>query len=257
MKLEEYIAGVVAGEMNKDWPENTYGAQAILARTFALKHMEDEQTDVISGSFADAQEYNPEVVTEKIIKAVKKTRGEVALYKDQYIKAWFHSSAGGETTTAKVGLGYQKDEPPYIKKVKSPDEEAPEEIKKWTVEFNNNQLTKTLKEMGKSIGELQNMTIDDRDNTGRAIKFKFSGSKGQATVKAADFRKQLDPKKLRSIKISSLEKTLKGYRFTGSGFGHGVGMSQWGAYSMAKNNKSSEDIVNYYFKNIKIAKMYD
>jgi stage II sporulation protein D len=257
MKLEKYIAAVVAGEMKKDWPEDAYGAQAILARTYALKHMEDEQTETISGSFAQAQQYKPEAVSDEIKKAVKKTRGEVVLYDEQYIKAWYHASAGGETTTAKVGLGYEEDELPYIKSIRSPDDEAPEDIKNWTVEFKNNKLIEALSRMGKAIGGLKNLTINNKDQTGRAINFKFKGDKGEAIVNAADFRKQLDPKKLKSIKLESVKKTAEGYSFSGSGFGHGVGMSQWGAYSLAQENKSPEEIIKHYFNDIEIVRIYD
>ena len=257
MKLEKYITAVVAGEMHKNWPENAYGAQAILARSYALKHMEDEQTDIISGSFAEAQEYKPGAVSDEVKAAVEKTRGEVALYQDQYISSWFHSSAGGQTTTAKVGLGYKDDEPPYIKSVKSPDDLAPEDIQKWTAEFTNEELNEGLKKMGENIGQIQDMTIKNRDDTGRAKEFVFKGSKGDAEVVAAEYRNQLDTKKLKSTKIDSIQKTGNGFSITGSGFGHGVGMSQWGAYSMAKDNKTPEDIIRYYFGDIEIARVYD
>lgn len=256
VKLEEYVTGVVAGEMKKDWPVNAFAAQAIIARTFALKHMEENNTNVISGSYEFAQEYKPGNITENIKSAVEKTRGEVALYQDEYIKGWFHSSAGGQTTSAKVGLAYEKEEPPYIKSVKSPDQEAPADIQSWTVSFTNSEIVNTLKAMGKNIGNLQEMSIVNKDKTGRAIDFKFVGSDNTATVKAANFREQLDPKRLKSTKLSSLNKSANGYTFSGSGFGHGVGLSQWGAYAMAKDRKP-EEIVSYYFNDIEIAKVYD
>ena len=96
MGLEEYITGVVAGEMQAGWPENAYAAQAIIARTFALKHMSDNDTNIISGSYQFAQEYQPEKISGEIEKAVKRTRGEVIVYEDEYINAWFHASAAGK-----------------------------------------------------------------------------------------------------------------------------------------------------------------
>ena len=114
MGLEEYITGVVAGEMEANWPENAYAAQAIIARTFALKHLSDNDTNIISGSYQFAQEYKPEKVTEEIEKAVKKTRGEVIVYKDEYINAWFHASAGGQTTSAKVAWLTRKKNLPIL-----------------------------------------------------------------------------------------------------------------------------------------------
>ena len=256
-KLEEYITGVVAGEMPADWPENAYGAQAILARTFALKYMEENNTEVISDSFREAQQYDPEKITKEIEEAVKKTRGEVVLYNDQYIKGWFHSSAGGFTTTAKVGLAYEDEEPPYVKSVKSPDDKAPEDVKEWKVRFNNEELQSTLTKMGQDIGQFKKIEIKNKDNTGRAIEFIFSGSNGKATVKAANFRKELDPQKLKSIKIEDIKKVDNGYEIKGSGYGHGVGLSQWGAYSLALDKKNAEEIIDHYYKNIKIIKLYE
>jgi len=257
LKFEEYITGVVAGEMKKEWPDNAYGAQAIIARTFALKFMEDNNTNVISGNFEYAQEYKPENITDILKNAVARTRGEVAVYKDEYIKGWFHSSAGGQTTSARIGLAYEEEEPPYIKSVKSPDQEAPLDIQEWMVTFSNEELLGALKKMGKDIGVINKLEVGGRDNTGRIINLEFSGTDGNVSINAAEFRNQLDPKRLKSTKISRIEQKDDGYSFTGSGFGHGVGMSQWGAFAMAQDGKSPEEIVSYFFKDIEIIKEYE
>lgn len=255
--LEEYITGVVAGEMKPDWPENAYAAQAIIARTFALKYMSDNKTNRISGSYQFAQEYKPENISSEIQEAVQKTRGEVLVYKDEYINAWFHASAAGQTTSAEVGLGYEEDDPPYIISVKSPDEEAPVDIKNWEVTFSNSEIIQALQELGYSMDSFTNIEIVDQDQTGRVISFKFIGGRDSITIKASEFRNALDPKKLKSTKISGLKRTDKGFVFTGSGFGHGVGMSQWGAYKMAIEEKSPEEIVSHYYKDVEIVKEYN
>lgn len=257
MGLEEYITGVVAGEMEANWPENAYAAQAIIARTFALKHLSDNDTNIISGSYQFAQEYKPEKVTEEIEKAVKKTRGEVIVYKDEYINAWFHASAGGQTTSAKVGLAYQEEEPPYIISVKSPDDQAPEDVKSWEVVFTRVELEGALNKMGEKIGGLTAIEIGEKDKTGRAINLKFTGTGANTTVEAAVFRNELDPKRLKSTMIKKIEKREDGFAFSGSGFGHGVGMSQWGAYAFASEGKSPEEIIEHYYKDIEIVKEYD
>ncbi|NLJ84581.1 MAG: SpoIID/LytB domain-containing protein [Halanaerobiaceae bacterium] len=257
MGLEEYITGVVAGEMQAGWPENAYAAQAIIARTFALKHMSDNDTNIISGSYQFAQEYQPEKISGEIEKAVKRTRGEVIVYEDEYINAWFHASAAGQTTSARVGLAYQEEEPPYITSVKSPDDQAPEDIKNWQASFTRIEIEETLKKLGKGVGTLRDIEIDGKDETGRAIKFKFNGSAGDVTIEAAVFRNELNPEKLRSTMIKELEKSEDTYMFSGSGFGHGVGMSQWGAYALAKEGKSPEEIIRHYYRDIEIVKEYD
>lgn len=257
MGLEEYITGVVAGEMKPEWPENAYAAQAIIARTFALKHMSENDTNIISGSYQFAQEYKPENITSEIEEAVKKTRGEVIVYEDDYINAWFHSSAAGRTTSAKVGLAYQKEEPPYIVSVKSPDDQAPEDVQNWQADFSNSEITEALNKTGEDVGNLTNIKIEEKDKTGRVISFEFIGDADTTTVEAAVFRNELDPKELKSTMISEIKKTENGFSFSGSGFGHGVGMSQWGAYALAGEEKSPEEIIGHYFRDIEIVKEYD
>lgn len=258
LKLENYIAGVVAGEMKSDWPVNAYAAQAILARTFALRYLEENETEVISGNHKLAQEYNPDKVNSSIREAVNKTRGETVYHNDKYIKGWFHASAGGQTTSAKVGLAYEKDEPPYVVSVESPDDKAPEDVKSWQAQFKKDEIEQVLEELGSGdVGDLKEIEILEKDNTGRVIDFNFKGSEGDEQIKAANFRVELDSKKLKSTKIDEIENNGDNYVFSGSGYGHGVGMSQWGAYSMALDNVSPEDIIRHYFDNIEIVKVYE
>lgn len=80
---------------------------------------------------------------------------------------------------------------------------------------------------------------------------------GNETVQAAGFRVALDSTKMKSTLLTSL--TVSGDQVTmkGKGYGHGVGMSQWGAYQMAKEGKSAEDIINHYFKGVEIVKLWE
>ncbi|MEC9488148.1 MAG: SpoIID/LytB domain-containing protein [Halanaerobium sp.] len=258
MLIEEYITGVVAGEMEADWPINAYAAQAIIARTYAMEYMESKNTRKISGDFKESQAYHPEKVTDDIRKAIKITRGEVALYEGEYIRAWFHASAGGQTTSAKVGLAFEYKEPPYTKKVKSPDDEAPADVKSWRASFTTSSIREAIKELtGTDVGEIREFRIGKKDDTGRAINFIVQGSNGNEDIEAARLRTALDPVQFKSTKLASAKLSGQKVIFSGSGYGHGVGMSQWGAYAMAKEGKSPEDIVKYYFNDIEIKEMWD
>src|SRR6056297_2867318 len=77
MPLEKYVAGVVAGEMKLGWPQAAYEAQAIMARTFALRRLEENQEQIISAQHQIAQAYKPENITLAIRQAVNQTRGQV------------------------------------------------------------------------------------------------------------------------------------------------------------------------------------
>ena len=264
MQLEEYIEGVVAGEIGEIGEDDNarqiaYSAQSIIARSYAMKYMEENDTDTISGDFREAQEYKPEEITEEISNAVQETRGEIAKYEDRYIKGWFHANAWGHTTTAEVGLAYEDEEPPYIKPVESPDDEdpVPEEERNWSATLSADAIVSTLEDMGHEIGELENINIGDQDETGRIIDLEFVGSEGSADVKAANFRVEYDPRELRSTKIDELSEENGNYVFEGSGFGHGVGMSQWGAYVMGLEGTAPEEIVKHYFEGIEVIQAFE
>jgi len=117
MKMEEYIAGVVAGEMKTDWPVGALAAQAIIARTFTLQAIEEkggvkERGAQASTDIKEFQAYNAKEVNDNVKKAVQMTRGMIITYQGKPAQTWFHASAGGITATAKEGLNYREAEPP-------------------------------------------------------------------------------------------------------------------------------------------------
>jgi len=260
MKLEDYVAGVVAGEMENNWPVEALAAQAILARTYVLEFITDKggskYTDAdISTDFEEAQAWNPDNINDRIKKAVEMTRGEVVTYKGKYIKAWFHSHAGGMTATAKEGLNFKEAEPPYIKVTKSPDADAgPEGKRTWTASFSKDQISAVIRDkMGMETGPIDTVSIVERGPSGRATKLKI----GNATVSAPELRIALGSMEMRSTLLTSFKVEGDKVIMAGKGFGHGVGLSQWGANVMAKQKKSPEDIINYYFKDVDIVKLWE
>lgn len=258
MPIEEYVAGVVTAEMKADWPVNAYGAQAILARTFAMKQFTEEGTDLISGDHRQAQAYTSEGITEDVREAVEKTRGEVAIHNGQFINSWFHSSAAGKTTTAQVGLGFDGPEPEYTAIVESPDQNAPEDVQSWEADFEQQEVLTALTELGlEGVEQIESIEIAEKDPTERVVDFTINHNSGADRVGAAEFRNALGPDSLKSTLITSIEADGNQITFAGSGWGHGVGMSQWGAHSMAEDGRSAEEIIDHYYKNIQIIEKWD
>ncbi|MGB9840690.1 SpoIID/LytB domain-containing protein [Thermovenabulum sp.] len=260
MKLEDYVTGVVAGEVENTWELETLAAQAILARTYVLEFVKDKggskyQGADISTDFEEAQAWNPDNINDNIKKAVEATRGMVVTYNGDFIKAWFHSHSGGMTATAKEGLNYKEEEPPYIQVVKSGDENVgPEGKKSWRYEFSKEEVRRLIKEkLGQDTGDIKEVAVLEKGPSGRAVKIKI----GNAEVHGADLRMALDPMKMRSNLITSLKIEKDKIVMEGKGFGHGVGMSQWGANEMAKQGKKAEEIIKYYFKGVKIVKLWN
>lgn len=265
MPLEKYLAGVVAGEMKNDWPTQALAAQAVLARTFTMEIMARKKGQFkngadISTDIHEAQAYSARDVNDKVLKAVKMTRGEVALYQDRYIHGWYFSSAGGITATAKEGLDYKWPEPEYIKVVKTPEEEktVPREKKSWTAVFTLQQVASAAEKLtGKRVGHLQEVKISKKGPSGRAYLLTLKGSDRTVTVKAPELRIALGSKKMKSTLLTKIKTAGGKVKISGRGFGHGVGMSQFGAYGLAKQNRDYKYILKHYFNGVTVKKLYN
>jgi len=259
MNFEDYVTGVLAGEMSNNFPEQALEAQAILARTFVMEFVTEKGESKYEGAHVstdieEAQAWNANEINERIIEAVANTRGQVLLADGKYVKAWFHAHAGGMTAAAKEGLGYEDEEPPYIQVVESPDsEEAPEDAANWSATFSKGEIQQALQKVGKNPVDFSSIEITNRGPSGRATEFKI----GSETVQAAGFRVALDSTKMKSTQLKSLTVSGDKVNMTGVGYGHGVGLSQWGAHKMASDGQNAEDIINHYFKDVQIVKLWE
>lgn len=256
MDVESYIMGVVAGEMKNNWPIEALKAQAILARTFTMKFTSGKESTYagadISTDVQEAQAYDASAINDRVREAVNETRGQVMIADGEFPYAWFHAHSGGKTELPSKALEYDVD-PAYLSVVSSDEaDEAPAEVRSWTAEFTLDAVKKACAATGVEVGEVENFEIGERGESGRAVNFMVNGK----TVSAPSFRLQIGASKLKSTLIDKIELRNDTIIFTGTGFGHGVGMSQWGAYQMAKEGKSAEDIVQHYFSNVDIAKLW-
>lgn len=255
LSLEEYLCGVVAGEMDNSWPEEALKAQAILARTFTLEKMEsgalqDRNADA-STDIHEFQAYDASKINQAIREAVDDTEDEVAVYNGNLIKAWFFSDGGGITaSSAKEGLSYDKEETPYIHSVEDPGAQHKENPNQsWTAEFSMDEVASAVASVtGVTREGYQQVTIAERGESGRAVTYQFDN----VAVGAAALRLALGGEKMKSNLVDEISIQNNTLIVKGRGYGHGVGMSQWGARVMAEQGKNAEQIVRYFFKDVKI-----
>ena len=255
--IEEYLEGVVAAEMDVNWPPEALSAQAILARTFTMKKISQggvkaRGTDA-STSVEEFQAYDPKKINNAVKVAVHNTKGKVVLYKGKYINAWFYSCSGGKTASSAIeGLEYRHEESPYIKSVKDPGiTAAPENIKAWTVEVPLDAVKAAVfKATRADPGSINNVSIATKGPSGIATKLKFNNT----LVSAAAFRLAVGSDKMRSAFITDFFIKAGKLHIAGKGFGHGVGMSQWGAKVLASQGKKADEIINYFYKDVNIKK---
>lgn len=257
MDIETYVAGVVAGEMKNDWPMEALKAQAILARTFTLKFCQDKRSKYdgadISTDVSEAQAYAPNSVNARVEQAVSETRGLAMAYKGAYPNAWFHAHAGGMTELPSVALEYKDGDPEYLKPTASEEsDKAPESAKAWTVTFTADQVAQACADAGVKVGTVERVEVGETGESGRAKTLLVNGE----AVSAPSFRLQIGANQLRSTLIDEIRVKDGEVTFSGRGFGHGVGLSQWGAYKLAEDGEKAEAIVKQYFPGVDIVMLW-
>lgn len=264
MPMEEYIAAVVAGEMFPDWPVEAYAAQAIFARSFTMDFIsaggvKDKYGADVSTNIEETQAFNAEAVTDDIRRAVEMTRGEVMVYDNRYVRAWFHAYSGGITAQAKEGLDYQEEEPPFTASVELPENEyVPEDVANWEAVYDAQELQQLLADSGIDVGEITDVKILERGPTERITKIQIDGSQKSEVVSGPQFRLAVDSTRMKSTLVDQFQFSNGQLRITGTGYGHGVGLSQWDAYKMARDGMSPEEIVKTFFaEGVEIRKIYD
>ena len=240
--FEKYIEGVVASETGKEWELEALKAQAVISRTYAIFHMDknpDKYFHLTSGTLH--QIYTDEVISPMVMQAVKETAGQIITYGDLPINAFYHSTCEGKTELPEE---VWSENYPYFRSVDCNTRNAPYES--WTVKF-------TVDEIEDAVGikEIDDIEILSYTSTGRVRSLRMrAGEKEDGTseikIKATDLRRLLGYRRLPSTDFK-LKKEVGNVIFEGKGWGHGVGLSQWGALEMARQGKSYREILSHYY----------
>lgn len=259
MDMEEYIMGVVAAEMDTEWPQAALAAQAIEARTFTLQKIDEQGT--LPGKDAHAstnieefQAYNASRINDNVREAVNSTRGLVAVHQGEFVRSWFHSYCGGITATPSAGLNFKGKNPAYCKPVENPCRKyVDKDIEFWSKSFSKSQIRSAVRSIAdEDPGDFKNFDIISAEN-GRAITLKI----GKVEVPAAELRLALGSTEMRSTWVDSPTISGDEVKFIGRGYGHGVGLCQWGAKGLAEEGRSAEEIVKIFFPGIEIKKLWE
>lgn len=258
--LEEYICGVVSSEMPASYELEALKAQAIVARTYTLykiNHPKHDNADICDSSnccqawlskedrLAKWEEEIREENWNKIVKSVNETNGKIITYNNEPINAFFHANSGGITETASEVWGGENF--PYLQVVQTLGEDGYQQYSS-EVSYTYEELIKKLEEQYSDI-EIdsesdESIKILEYTQSGRVKTIKF----GNHNLSGVETRTILGLKST-NFEITKLEGKIL---FNVKGYGHGVGMSQTGADSMAKDGNTAEDIVNHFYSNIEI-----
>jgi len=241
--LEQYLYSVLGAEMDGNWPQEALKAQAVAARSYALYKRQTTNNGIYDvGDTTTWQVYKGlSTETQGTQMAVKATEKQVMTYNGKIILAVFHSSAGGHTENVEEVWSSPL---PYLRGVEDYDQGLPEY--EWVKTFSPNELSQRL-----GISNIRTLTPGRTSTYGRIITMQVVGDGGTRSISGSKLRQQLG---LRSTQFT-VTSTPTGFQFNGRGFGHGLGLSQWGAYSLARRGVNYQQILQHYYQNTTLAKI--
>ncbi len=246
--LEDYLYSVVGSEMPTSWPQAALQSQAIAARSYALYKRSRSPSPLYDLDATTASQVYKGIAQEapSTITAVDTTANQVVTYGGQVIEAIFHSSSGGHTENASE---VWSSDVPYLRGVEDYDQNAP--VFRWQETFS---LSDFSNRVG-GVGQVRSIGTPRLTTQGRVATISIAGDGGTQTVKGSDIRTAL---RLRSTRFTiSIDQNAGRVTVTGFGFGHGVGMSQWGARSLAEQGWSFEQILQHYYQSTAIAQLQE
>lgn len=252
--FEQYIVGVLAGEMPVSFELEALKAQAVAARSYALKKMEqnyDQEYDVVD-TVMNQVYLDDETLKEKwkdgysekinkIKQAVVETEGEYLTYDGKVIEAFFFSTSTGKTENSEEVFTTAL---PYLRSV---DSSWDSEVSPVFSETNQFSLSDFYNKLGLSYQDTIQVEVLETTSTGRIKKIKINGQE----FSGSDVYSKLE---IRST-FFEIQQNGSSVSVVTKGYGHGVGMSQYGALAMAKKGYTYDQILKHYYQGVQIEKI--
>lgn len=255
--LEHYLTSVLGKEMYPNWPQEALKAQAVASRSYALyqrQHLANNVYDV--GDTTTWQVYEGMVGEFPSTQAaVAATTGQVLTYNGQIIQAVFHSASGGHTENVE---NVWSSPLPYLRGVPDFDEGSP--VYQWAETFSPSALSQRIP----GVGNITTLTPLRTTPWGRIVQMKVVGDAGTRVVTGKALRSALGLKSTLftvTPHFGLFASAAKGspkpvaFQVIGRGFGHGLGMSQWGAHNQAQLGRTHQQILQHYYQGTALSQM--
>ncbi|MBI3316254.1 MAG: SpoIID/LytB domain-containing protein [Candidatus Omnitrophica bacterium] len=245
LDLEGYLYGVLHHEVAHWWPLEALKAQAVASRTYALYQIQVSKSqpyDVKSGT--SSQVYGGSTVERyRVKRAVDATQGQVLVYQGKIFPAYFHATCAGVTAASnelwKIDLvplrggarcGYCRFSPHYF----------------WEAAISLAELEEKMNKFGNPVGQILKVEVISQTPSGRAGSLRITGTEKEMVIAAKDFRVWVGGDKIRSTRFTvGLDEDSA--VFHGKGWGHGVGLCQWGTLGQALLGHTYQEILKFYY----------
>jgi stage II sporulation protein D len=245
LRLEEYLVGVLRAETSDKWPGETLRAQAIAARTYAAYHRSLNGAKPYHIVASTTHQMYTGVVppSSPLWAAVRDTAGQVLLWDGELFPAFYHSASGGYTEDPRTVFGARN--MPALRAIRDEYSMAAPYFY-WTLDLRLADLSEILRRNGLDVGSVTAIEVTERTTSLRVATLRIRGTRGAVPLRGNDFRRMVGYETVRSTLFAvAVEGGVA--RFSGRGYGHGVGMSQWGAKGMAEQGYTAERILEYYY----------
>jgi SpoIID/LytB domain protein len=245
--LEQYVARVLAGEGEPNAPEGATQALAIAIRTYATfnagRHRADGY-DLCDSTHCQV----PRAANAATRRAAMATAGRILAYNGAAAEIFYSASCGGRTESA--DQMWPKANLPYLRSV---DDDVHAEDQPWTLEVSLRAAQQALAREGFTGGQLRNVEVDARSPSGRVTRLKLTGLRPD-TVSGDQFRTLMGARQFRSTAFD-VDRVGEGLRFSGMGYGHGVGMCVIGAGRRARRGESATAILAKYYPGLDVVSL--
>ena len=248
--LEAYVAAVTSREAPPRFHPEALAALAVAVRTYAAvaaAKPRDPMYDVVAG-VEDQVFDGTDGVAAAFREVADRTSGLVLRYRGELALTVYHSTCGGRTEDA--GSAWGKDVP-YLRAL-SCDDCADSPVYRWEYRMSVAEGLRVAKALGIPPGKDLRIAVTARTPTGRASRVRISSGGVSRELQGAEFRRTAGYANVRSLKVEVVP-AEGGWRFTGEGWGHGVGMCQFGANGMARRGAGFREILARYYPGTELA----
>ena len=253
LPVEDYLVGLINCEISSQWPMEAIKAQAVIARSYAVyqKEARKNATYHLESTVIDQVYEGCEIEDSRAARGVRETAGEVLTYGNKVIQAFYHSNCGGHTEASENVWGFPL---PYLKGVDcvyclmTPSA-------RWEQALSLKRIESLLKSSGYQVNGLRDIRAGKKNRSGRVVDLTLYSAGGSLTISAVNLRKAIGYSVIRSTNFE-VRTTGDDAFFSGIGFGHGVGLCQWGAKQRAGNGFDYREILSYYYPGTRLVRVY-
>jgi stage II sporulation protein D len=281
MPIEMYIPGVLTHELWRDWPRQTYEAQAIAARTYALHERSRARIEGRAYDVEDTtndQVYGGATTLPRPNEATRSTRGLVLTGEGRLLRAYYSSTCGGRASSAaavwKTSRGYEFNLAAPLQGKARPHACQGSRWYRWEATRSDDDVTQRLRAWGRqfehdvaTIGRLREVKVDKTNDAGRPTRFTLRDDKGRTySISSEELRMAFNqtgsglgaipPEAIVRSGDMEVEVWANQVRVRGRGWGHGVGMCQWCAKGMADQGRDWASMLRDFYPGAQVIKAY-